>query len=106
MNYQVWTKGDYEGYQKKDCPDLEAVQAAILEAVKAGKEPLVTVEVPYEVNIEIKGVTDSAVKKSKAKPGQGPGGESHGEVRRGDETVVEGLDKGSGDNRSGSGAGD
>ena len=97
--YQVWTKDEYaEGYTKVDCGDLPSVKREILKAVKEGKDPLITMEVPFDVNINVKEAEIGKVKESKTERHKGPGAEGNGEVRRGDEAVAEGLDKGSGDN--------
>ena len=106
MDYQVWTKEDYsDNYTKVDCGDLPAAKREIEKVVKAGREPILTLEVPYEYNIKV-GEAGSEVKKSKAKPDKGARAESDSEVRRGDEADTEGLDQGSGDNSAGHSAGD
>jgi hypothetical protein len=53
MNYQVWTQDDYKNWVKKDCPDMGAAQAELLVALKAGKEPLLTIEVAWTISIDI-----------------------------------------------------
>ena len=106
MDYQVWTKDEYTGWEKVDCGDAAAVQREIEKAIRAGLEPLVTVEVPYDLNIKLKEALIGEVKKSKPKPGEGPGAEGDSEVRRGDEGAAEKVDKGSGDPGAGPGAGD
>ena len=53
MDYQVWIKRDYgDDYYKVDCGDLGAVRREVDKAVRAGQEPIVTQEVPYELNIK------------------------------------------------------
>lgn len=105
--YQVWTKGDeYSGWARKDCPDLKAALAEVLETIRAGKDPLLTVEVKYAVGINVMKEAPVEAKKSEAEPDKDTGGKSHRKVRRGDKAAVEGLDKGSGDSGAGSGAGD
>lgn len=106
MEYQVWTKDEYTGWDKKDCGDLAAAQREILEAMKQGKEPLLTVEVPYNFNIKIMEGSIGEVKKGKTKPGKGPGVEGDGQVRRGDEADTQGLNQGSGDNSADNLSGD
>jgi hypothetical protein len=71
MNYQVWTKDDYQNFVKKDCPDMAAAQANILAALKAGKEPLLTVAVPWGVEITIKEDKIGETTESPAEPNQG-----------------------------------
>lgn len=84
MQYQVWTKEDYgDVYKRTDCPNLDTVMAAIDKAVRTGGQPLVTVEVPYEVEIKIAEVT-SEITEGKAKPDKSARGASDGEIRRGD----------------------
>ncbi len=97
MDYQVWTKDEFEGWKKVDCVDLPAAQREILKALTSGKEPLLTVEVPYDFNVKIKEDKIGAATKSKAKPDTGARAESKGEVRSGDTPTVPELDKGSGD---------
>jgi len=101
MDYQVWTKDEFEGWKKVDCGDLPAAQRELLKALTSGQEPLLTVEVPYDFNVNIKEGEIGAVKKSKAKPDKGPGDESKGKVRPGDTPAVSELGKGSGDPGSG-----
>ena len=78
MNYQVWIKNEYdESYEKVDCGDLPAARREIDKAVRAGREPLLTVEVPYELSIKVSEV-GSEVTPRKPKPSEGPGPESEG----------------------------
>lgn len=70
MNYQVWTKGDeYSGWSKKDCADLPAALGEVLLAIRAGKEPLLTVEVQFQVKILAK-EEPVEVEEGKAEPDQ------------------------------------
>ena len=101
MDYQVWTHDEYEGWKKVDCGDLPAAQREILKALTSGKEPLLTVEVPYDFNVKIKEDKIGEITESKAKPDKGPGTEGEGEVRPGDTPAVSELGKGSGDPGSG-----
>lgn len=80
MGYQVWTKDEFTGWGRKDCEDLAAAQVELLAALKRGAEPLLTVEVPFDVNIKIKEVKESEAGKDKTKPDKGPGAESKGKV--------------------------
>ena len=53
MDYQVWTKDEYgDTYTKVDCGDLEAAKREIDKAVRSGREPILTIEVPYELSIK------------------------------------------------------
>lgn len=100
MDYQIWTKQGYsETWERKDAGD-EAALKRILEAeVKAGHDPVVTVEVPWELTLKIGKVGEEPPKpprtptalgkilkegakseadKGKAGPGEDPGAESPG----------------------------
>lgn len=97
MDYQVWTKNEYgEEWTKVVCGDLTAVRREIDKAVRAGGEPMLTVEVPYELSIKVSEV-GSEVKESKTERHRGPGAKSEGEVRRGDAETTGEVDKGVGD---------
>lgn len=101
MDYQVWTKEEFgDNYTKVDCGDLSAARREIDKAVRQGREPILTVEVPYELGIKV-GEVGSEPKKSKAKPDKGPGAEGEGEVRPGDTEPVPELGEGSRDNSPG-----
>ena len=69
MKYQVWTKGDYEGWLRKDCQELVEVQVEVLAALKRGLEPLITQELAYQVEISIKEVPDNAVTETQTQTG-------------------------------------
>ena len=57
MNYQVWTKEEFgETYTKVDCGDLPAAKREIDLAYKNGKDPTLTVEVPYSLAIKVEAV--------------------------------------------------
>ena len=71
MRYQVWTKDDYQAWQIKDCLDLAAAQTEILGALKKGKEPLLTVAVPFGVSIIIEEGKVGEVTESQAEPDKG-----------------------------------
>lgn len=54
MDYQVWIKDEFgDTYKKVDCGDLPAAKRVIDEAVRTGGEPILTVEVPYELSIKV-----------------------------------------------------
>lgn len=54
MDYQVWLKEDYqELYRKVECGDLGAAKRELDKAVRAGQEPILTMEVPYELGIKV-----------------------------------------------------
>jgi len=102
MDYQVWTKDEYaDTYTKVDCGDLAAATREVDKAVRAGREPLLTVEVPYSLAIKVEDVGTEKPKRKEAKkepetkaeevpPGeagkgkagkdQSPGAEGQGEV--------------------------
>jgi len=97
MDYQVWIKDEFgDSYTKVDCGDLAAAKREIDVAYQKGKAPLLTIEVPYELSINVSEVGSEAAK-SKAKPDKGSGVESKGAVRSGDLGAIPELDKGSGD---------
>lgn len=90
--YQVWTKTDYEGsWQRKDCGDLATAQQELFAALKRGAEPLLTVEVPFNVNIEIKEVETVEATKAETEPGEGARVKSKGKIRPGDTPAVSEL---------------
>lgn len=102
MDYQVWTKEEYgDTFTKVDCGDLTAAKRELDKAVRLGREPILTVEVPYSLTIKVEDVgTEKPHRKSAAKqpetkieeasegevtqdkpePGEGPGVKSEGEV--------------------------
>ena len=102
MDYQVWTKDEYgDIYTKVDCGDLAAARRELDKAVRAGREPILTQELPYELSIKVgepgpgvskarvekqkaekieKEVTESEADQSEAEPDKGPGPESPSEV--------------------------
>lgn len=90
MDYQVWTKNEYdEQYTKVDCGDLPAAKREIDIAIRQGGEPILTVKVPYELNIKISEVVNEAIK-SNTEPDKSTRVKGKGEVRPGDnETVSE-----------------
>ena len=97
MDYQVWTKAEYgEEWTRVVCGDLVAAKREIDKAVRAGGEPMLTVEVPYELNIKVSEV-GSEVKKSETKRDRDTRIKGEGEVRRGDAETTGEVDKGVGD---------
>jgi len=57
MDYQVWTKDEFgDTYTKVDCGDLGAAKREVDKAVRAGREPILTVEVPYSLAIKVEAV--------------------------------------------------
>lgn len=54
MGYQVWTKTEFEGWQKEDCSTLDEAKGAIMLALQTGREPLLTQEVGYEISLKIR----------------------------------------------------
>lgn len=68
MDYQVWFKEDYaDNYRKVECGDLAAVKREIDKAVRAGQQPILTVEVPYELGIKVGEVGAEKPKRKTAK---------------------------------------
>jgi len=103
MNYQVWTKEEYsETWTKIDCGDVEAATRELLKAIRAGREPLLTQELPFSFNVLVgpepeveqvqviqrvpspkikeKEEPKSEVTKSKAEPDKMAGGEGNRQV--------------------------
>jgi len=102
MDYQVWIKDEFgDTYTKVDCGDLAAAKREVDTAVRAGANPILTVEVPYSLAIKVeepgaakphhretaaetekrlKEEAKSEASQSKAEPGEGPGAESKGQV--------------------------
>jgi len=98
MDYQVWIKDEYgDAYTRIDCGDLEAAKREIDKAIRAGREPVLTVGVQYTLDIKVKETVNEA-DKIKTKPDKNTGAKSNGAIRRGDKTTAPGLDQGSGDN--------
>jgi len=57
MDYQVWFKDEFgDTYTKVDCGDLAAAKREIDAAYKAGKDPILTVEVPYSLAIKVEDI--------------------------------------------------
>ena len=57
MEYQVWKKDEFgDSYTRVDCEDLVAAKQEIDRAVRAGLEPVLTVEVPYSLAIKVEAV--------------------------------------------------
>ncbi len=92
MEYQVWIKDEFEGWSKVDCGDKTAALREINQAVRAGKEPLLTVEIPYRLNIKLEEDKIGEAAKSKAKRDKNTRAASEGEVRPGDLEPVSELD--------------
>jgi len=102
MDYQVWIEEEFgDTYKKVDCGDLAAAKREIDAAYKTGKDPMLTVEVPYSLAIKVEDVgtekpkrrtttkppeekteeeTKSEASESETEPGKGPGAESQSEV--------------------------
>jgi len=99
MDYQVWTKDEYgDEWSRVDCGDLEAARSEIDKAIRKGAEPLLTVEVPYTINIKVSEVGVEAPK-GKTKPGKDTRVESESEIRSGDDGPVSEHDQATGDNK-------
>lgn len=106
MEYQVWTHDEYEGWWKVDCGDISAAQREVLKALTQGKEPLLTVAVPYDFNVKIKEDKLGEVTKSKAKPDKSTRGPGDSEVRPGDERAPDAISETSRDIESSTSAKD
>jgi len=83
MDYQVWTKDEYEGWSKVDCGDKEAATREIDKAVRLGRDPLLTISVPYNLSIKLeeeKAGQGLKPKSEKEKPGEIKNEESKSEA--------------------------
>ena len=105
MNYQVWTHDEYTGWIKVECGDLPAVKREVLEALKQGKDPMVTVEVPYDVNIKVMEDKIGEVTPRKTKHDKSPRDTGDSKVRPGNEGAAEPVSESLGDPGAGPGAG-
>ena len=76
MEYQVWTQDELENWKLEEIGDLETARAKMMEALKRGKEPILTQVIPYDVKINVKEDKRGEVKARKTEPGKGPGSES------------------------------
>jgi len=101
MDYQVWTKDEFEGWGKVDCGDKAAAMREIDKAVRAGKDPLLTAAIPYKLSIKLEEDKIGEATKVKTRRDKSPGAESEGQVRPGDLEPVPELDQGSRDSQSG-----
>ncbi len=68
MDYQIWIQ-DYEGsdWKRIDAGDKGAVKRIILQGMKEGKKPVLTVEVPFVLKLEI-GDAAKVVKDAEQEP--------------------------------------
>ena len=83
MDYQLWIKEEFgDTYTKVDCGDLTAAKREVDKAVRAGAEPLLTVEVPYLLSIKVEAVgTEKPKRKMEGKePGEHKKEESKSEA--------------------------
>ena len=57
--YHVWTKEEYaDQWTRTDARDLEEARTTILQAVQTGREPLLTQEVPFSVEVKVRPVKE------------------------------------------------
>jgi len=65
MDYQVWTQ-EYAGadWKRENVGDLPAAKRAVLAAAKEGKETILTVEVPFSIELKV-GEPGAEVRKTK-----------------------------------------
>jgi len=93
MEYQVWTKEEYEDkWSRVDCGDLPAAQREILEATKRGASPLLTAAIPFDFNIKIKEDKIGEAPKSKARTDKSAEAEGQGTAGPGDAKPAGKLD--------------
>jgi len=66
MDYQVWIKDQYgDSWSREDAGDAGSAKRLILAASKEGKEVVLTVEVPFSLELKV-GEPGGEVKKRKA----------------------------------------
>lgn len=54
MDYQIWIKEEFgDTWSRVDAGDLGAAKREILVASKAGKEAILTVEVPFSLELKV-----------------------------------------------------
>ncbi len=84
MDYIVWIKDEYgDLWGRADAGDKPAAKRIILEHMKAGREPVLTVEVPFELvlNVGEPGIEDKKTKTPKMPTSlEIPGEEGKGEA--------------------------
>ena len=67
MDYQIWTKSEFgDDWQRTDAGDLEAAKRELLAASKKGLEPILTVEVPFDLQLKV-GEPGAEVKRPREK---------------------------------------
>lgn len=99
MDYQVWIYDEsYVLYKKVVCGDLEAATREIYKAVKEGKEPILTTEIYYQLNINFEEVKREA-SQSKTEPDKGPRGKGDSKVRSRDEGATPEVGPGNGNSQ-------
>jgi len=59
VKYIVWTNDYGDSYKKVECGDKPATERAIFEALKEGKEPILTIQVPYSCNVKMGDLTSA-----------------------------------------------
>lgn len=96
MGYQVWVSEYGDTWKKEDCATLDEVEGAIWEAMKQGKAPLITRDIPYSARIKFeegKGVEAIEGEPEGYKDTRGKG---KGPVRRGAPPELQELHTGGG----------
>lgn len=67
MDYTIWTKEEFgDSWKRQDAGDKGAAKRLILEEMKSGREPILTVEVPFDLKLEV-GDPGAEVKKTRGK---------------------------------------
>jgi hypothetical protein len=88
MKYQVWVLSSSDWWKRTDHVDLAAVRAEVFQALKAGLAPLVTQEIPYQVDINFSEEAKIEAPQSETEHNSGPADPGDGAIRRGDATVT------------------
>lgn len=67
MDYTIWTKEEFgDTWKRQDAGDEQAAKRIILEEMKQGREPVLTVEIPFNLKLEVGG-PGAEVKKPRGK---------------------------------------
>ncbi|OGN97541.1 MAG: hypothetical protein A2Y89_06660 [Chloroflexi bacterium RBG_13_51_18] len=74
MKYQVWTEEYTGSWKRQDCEDIGKTAGAIMDAIKLGKTPTVTVEIPYGVNVNLQQEGNVEINKTQTEPDPVAGG--------------------------------
>ena len=83
MDYQIWTKAEYgDDWHRQDAADKAVVKRILLEELKAGRAPILTVEVDFSLQLTV-GDAAKQLKKAENDP-EPPAGEKQEEGAKGE----------------------